>query len=201
MKTNTKQKIIDYIKQKGQARPQDLTRDLELYPTGLYRHLKKLTDDEVLLKVGTPPQVFYILRSELKKVPPTQLNTQITELIKNRYLYIDPKGRLLEGIEGFTQWVFNIKQEKFYAQLAEEYVKFRQQADYFFHNQPWINATKKFKQTFPDKTIDQVFYQDFYSLPKFGKLNSVSLFFTPNKLNIKSSSNKLQIFLNQSLRS
>ncbi len=169
MKTNTKQQIIDYIKQKGQAKPQELSRALELYPTGLHRHLKQLTVDGFLKKVGSPPQVLYVLNLRKRGWQAPKLSADIAEFINQHYLYVSPQGNLVDGLAGFEQWVANIKQEKLFIQLAQEYTQTRKQADALFSQEGWIEATAKFEQTFNKNSIDQVYYQDFYSLPKFGK--------------------------------
>jgi predicted ArsR family transcriptional regulator len=69
MKTDTTEKIIQYIRRNGQVRPYDIGRFLGIGQVAVHRQLKRLTLQGELERVGTPPLVFYTLRiNELDRV-------------------------------------------------------------------------------------------------------------------------------------
>ena len=61
MITDTRVRILSYIKTNGQARVKDLSSHLGVGNVALHRQLKKLVGTGQLAKVGTPPKVFYVL--------------------------------------------------------------------------------------------------------------------------------------------
>jgi len=63
MKTNTAQKIIDYIQRKGEATAHELSGYLGISPQALFRQLAKLIVQNKLKKIGKPPKVFYSMAS------------------------------------------------------------------------------------------------------------------------------------------
>lgn len=168
MITETKSKIISYIKINKQARVDDLVNHLDLSNVAIHKQLRKLIDQNILKKIGSPPLVFYALATKyalntVHKKTVTNISDEIVNKIQENYLYISPSGEFIEGFEGFLAWAKNIKQEKYINSLANEYIK---SIDY----KRYINAISKFKSTFKNSTaISNAYYSDFYSLPKFGK--------------------------------
>ena len=72
------------------------------------------------------------------------------------------------GAPGFFSWVKSVKEQKRVNALIQEYIKIREDANQYFRAD-CIDATERFKSVFPGLHLQKVFYQDFYSLPKFGK--------------------------------
>lgn len=169
MKTNTKNQIIEFIKKNGQSSPSELQKHLQITPQALHRHLKKLVDETHLKRVGTPPRVFYLLRDPERILPNSEINPTDSEFLAQKYVYIDPKGNILWGVEGFMQWLANTKQDKYFSSLVKEFIKVRKENDAFFGSNSLIDAAHKFTKTFPGHSLDEIYYSDFYSLPKFGK--------------------------------
>lgn len=166
-----KAQVIEIIKKSGQVRPQDLVRSLGITRAAVHRHLKALVSQGILEKYGSPPQVFYKLipQKERGQAGP-QLSQDLSNFLADRYLYVTPDGHLLKGEEGFREWALRTKQGgNRLPRLAEEFKKNRLEADHFFKDNSWIEATEKFRTTFGTCYLDKVFYEDFYSLPKFGK--------------------------------
>ena len=195
MKTDTKKRIIEIIIQKGKIRPHDLAEELGFNATVVHRHLRDLVGRGDLIKVGSPPIVFYLLSQKpTPRIKTNQIPQEIKEFIEKNYLYFTAEGYLLSGIEGFSYWVEITQQAKQLSQLAKEYFEVRQTVNSFFQGKNWINATKKMKKTFPNLFVDEVFYLDFYSLPKFGKTKLGNLVFhaklSQNKSMIKDISMK-----------
>jgi len=59
MKTDTKNKILSYIKNKNGTSAGEIANFLELHPTGIFRHLKTLIKQHLIYKVGHTPKVTY----------------------------------------------------------------------------------------------------------------------------------------------
>lgn len=170
MKTNTRQDILALIKKHGQVSPHQLQQELGFGAAAIHRQLRKLEAADSIIKIGAAPRTLYVLRDVRANLPTiSSLPDAIAAIIEERYAYVNPDGVILKGVEGFAHWVQKTGEEKQFLSLAKEYVKVRQEADEWYRGQPWIDATSKFSQTFPETEIDQVAYADFYALPKFGK--------------------------------
>lgn len=59
MKTKTASKILDFIREKGKARPHELVRFLGISQVALHKQLRGLVEKGLLVKQGTSPRVYY----------------------------------------------------------------------------------------------------------------------------------------------
>ncbi len=169
MITDTRVKILGYIKTHKQARPDDLTRVFGMSNTTIHKHLLKLLEMEEIRKVGRSPLVFYVPAATKREETPLDVSADVRKIIDENYLYISPVGELQYGFKGFVAWVQGIKEEARLARLATEYVKTLNQFKTHRTADGWIDATIKLKSVFEEKEVDTLLYEDFYSLPKFGK--------------------------------
>ena len=64
MTTDTKQKIIKFIKKNGKVRPHNLGEFLKISQSAVHRQLKSLVVSNKIVKVGQAPLVFYVLKQE-----------------------------------------------------------------------------------------------------------------------------------------
>ncbi|MCE9625813.1 MAG: hypothetical protein K8R69_10255, partial [Deltaproteobacteria bacterium] len=140
----------------------------------IHKHLKALLDTHQILKYGKAPLVFYSLPAatapRLAAKPSDSIDPEIQAFVEARYVYVSPTGDLIYGVKGFETWALGLHLEKQILPLLAEYKKIREEADRFFQPRPHlIEATEKLQNTFEKLHVDGVFYQDFYSLPKFGK--------------------------------
>ncbi len=167
MTTDTRERIVEFIRLNGRARVNDLVEYLGLGNVAIHRQLKRLIESGVLAKTGRPPKVFYLLietadRQEFTKSGETE------KLVEKNYLYVTPAGEMLSGIRGLAVWASRAKRD--INSAAAEYIKSRRLADGFIGKNGWIEATEKVNRTFKDGTyVDKVLYKDFYALPVFGK--------------------------------
>jgi hypothetical protein len=60
MKTNTQQKLLAYIKQRGQATAKEIIEYSGYNATGIFRHLKKLIKNNLIIKQGKLPKILYL---------------------------------------------------------------------------------------------------------------------------------------------
>lgn len=169
MKSDTKAHIVDFIKTNNQSSPAELQRHLNISPQALHRHLKALVEQGHIKRVGRPPKVFYLLSASSKALPRLEIDPKEINFLMERYLYINPQGKILIGLDAFREWSINTNQERFLSSLVKEYIKVREDNDLFFNANHLIDATEKFRKTFSDSSLNEIYYSDFYSLPKFGK--------------------------------
>lgn len=170
MKTTTKQDIIDIIEKNGMAKPSELVEKLKITKAAIHRHLLKLVEEGVIQKHGSPPKVFYTLKEEKVEALDTSLvSEEDRRFLDLEYLYIDPSGSILKGLEGFCAWLKRIKKEKELLPLAKEFKKIRTKASSHKGADGLIEASFKFKEVFPECFLNEVYYIDFFALPKFGK--------------------------------
>lgn len=170
MKTQTSQKILEYLAKNKQVKPVQLIEELNITRAALHRQLNKLLNKGLITKIGQAPVVFYSLKTEVKndeldKIV-SQLDDELKHFLDQNYLYFSPQGDLLSGLEGFYAWFKNNSQNSSLLSLAKQYFKVRTQ---FSLASNLIDATDKLASTFDQLFIDKLFYQDFYSLPQFGK--------------------------------
>lgn len=172
MKTDTKQRTINFIEEKQRVRPHELVLYLDISHVAVHKLLKKLIDNGIISKTGKPPFVYYQLTT--KKGPnliiDKDLSNNVVDFVNNNYLYISPSGQSYHGIEGFAQWIIKTHQEKFINHLLLEYFQLASKINNEYKKSGLIRATFKLKTIFKnDLAIDDLFFLDFYSLPKFGK--------------------------------
>ncbi len=168
MKTDTSQKIINYLEKKGQSTAKELVGYLAISRQALFKHhLGKLLEKGEIIKLGKPPKVFYSLKekSTLKKEK-IDLNDDIKKIINERYLIITPTGERKEGVNGFIYWCQKNGQP--IQKTAQEYIKTLKKYDTFRKN-GLIDGKRKIKDTFSKVYLSYLYYLDFYSIERFGK--------------------------------
>jgi predicted ArsR family transcriptional regulator len=60
MKTNTAQKIVEYIERNQQSSVKELVDHFGYSAVAIHKQLKKLIEKGEIIKVGSPPRVFYL---------------------------------------------------------------------------------------------------------------------------------------------
>lgn len=161
----TSQIIVNYIRQKKQVAVSELVDYLNINRSAVYKHIVKLQNAGIIIKIGRPPKVFYLLGKKGKEID-VIIDKRRKKIIDNNYLIITPSGERKEGFSGFVYWCnknnFNIdKTATEYITVLEKHNKFRKNS--------LIDGANKFKNTFNKIYLDKVFYLDFYSIERFGK--------------------------------
>lgn len=168
MLSTTRPFILQFIRQRGQARAHDLIKELNLSRVTIHKHLKQLIIKGELQKIGVAPLVYYLIPEPKKTAKPVVLPPEVEKTLENRYLYISPKGDILPGLKGFMVWQSNTQQQNTPA-LAKKYFTIRQEADQFMTKDGWVDAISRLRAVFSNSVVNNLYYQDFYSLPIFGK--------------------------------
>jgi hypothetical protein len=184
MRTDTRDRIIQYIAEHKQARAHDLIGFLHLSGMAVHKQLRRLIAEGILQKAGRPPLVFYILPPETHTISHAtaaslsdtqQLPVKLLQPITDNFLSITPDGRLLYGLDGFTDWARIYQPNKSISYLAQEYVRVIDKKHLSMTPEGWIDATVKLKETFHEQYIDRLLYQDIYSYPIFGRTKLAKL--------------------------
>ncbi|MBU0978880.1 MAG: hypothetical protein ABIJ03_03555 [Patescibacteria group bacterium] len=170
MKNNNRQKLLDFITKNHQVKPIDMLDYLKISRVALHRYLKQLLEENEIIRLGSPPRVFYAKSDNAIKVH-ASINwpKNILQKIEANFTYIGPDGVIADGVQGFMNWAKATKQDNNLLALGEEYVKLLHQAKKHRSKDGLIHALEKVTQTFNQVNLDELLYQDFYSLPKFGK--------------------------------
>ena len=85
-KTDSKERIINYIQNNGEVTPHELNMHLNISPQAMYRHLKQLIQSGCIIKVGASPRVFYKILDEsfdvgfIDNEKMTEATSKLTEL-------------------------------------------------------------------------------------------------------------------------
>lgn len=170
--SENKLKIIDIIKNRGQISANDLGSLLSIGQPMIHRYLKKLVEENVIKKTGTPPKVYYSITEERQKSRVSEyihnLDKKIIDVIDENFTLLEPNGTEILGFPGFIKWCDDrnykvTEKSKEYVNLLQEYENFKKDG--------FINATEKIKTSFKQNEIflNELYYLYPYSLPVFGK--------------------------------
>ncbi|MEI8328154.1 MAG: winged helix-turn-helix transcriptional regulator [Candidatus Taylorbacteria bacterium] len=167
MDKKTSEKIINYIKDKGQASGNELADFLGITTRAVRKQLFNLLEQNLVHKRGTPPKVYYFV-NEIKNdfISEIIFDDKTKEIINENFLLISPSGERKEGIAGFIEWCNKRNEDP--TKTASDYVqsckKFSE-----YKKDGFINGKYIFRHTFKKVFLDEVFYLDFYSIERFGK--------------------------------
>lgn len=67
MKTDTKDKIVEFIRDNGGASPKEIASHVGISSQALFKHLMQLLRGGQLLKIGESPHVTYIIRDKVRE--------------------------------------------------------------------------------------------------------------------------------------
>jgi hypoxanthine-guanine phosphoribosyltransferase len=167
-KTNTSEKILDFIKDKNQATGHELAGVFHITTRAIRKQLSNLLKEQRIYKVGRPPKVFYLLKDQIIDVDEYEyIDSKIRKIIDKNFLNITPSGEKQEGFEGFINWCN--KRNDPVEKTAKEYVTTIKKYD-VYKKDNLIDGMYKMKKTFQkDMAVDKLFYLDFYSIERFGK--------------------------------
>ncbi|MDO8575548.1 MAG: HTH domain-containing protein [bacterium] len=166
MEPNTEDKILAYIKSRGQVTANDLTEHLGISRQAVHRQINRLQEEGLIYKIGRPPKVFYLISEDKIKKEDNNVDEKTKKIIDENFLNITASGERQEGFEGFINWC--LKRKDPLEKTAKEYVKTLKKYK-LYKKDGLINGMHKIKGTFPDTAVDKLFYLDFYSIERFGK--------------------------------
>jgi len=167
MNRNTGNNLLEYLKTHQQATGKELADYLGISRQALFKHLNKLLATEQIYKVGKPPKVFYLLKTERKtRSQNLIIDKNIKNTIDDRFMIITPAGQRLEGWSAFQYWCDKTNQKV--PKTAIEYIKTIQKYD-IYKKEGLIDGMTKLRSTFSNVSLDKLYYLDFYNIERFGK--------------------------------
>lgn len=162
--------IVEIIRKEGKAQVKSLVRSLGITPAAVHRSLNKLLDQKILIKRGTPPTVFYFLNEIKEKSTSIVASDQMTQTLDQNFMYITPIGKIETGVQAFLTWMKNTKNQQNPERCLGDYLSILKEAQSHREQKTLlIDASERFKNIFPEPSLDKIYYHDFYSLIKFGK--------------------------------
>lgn len=166
MKTDTRERIVNIITEKGRVTAKDLVDLLNISRQGLFLQIAKLMRVGEIAKVGKSPRVYYYIPDTKTGVQDFILDKETTNFVNLRYLYVSPLGEKLPGMSGFEEWCRKTRQEV--AKTAHEYMATQKKYDKWAKG-GLIGGINKLRKTFSKTYLDELYYLDFYSIERFGK--------------------------------
>lgn len=168
---NNRDKIIAYIRQKGNTSVKELSDVFSIGRVMIQRHLANMVKDGILVKTGTPPKVFYSIK-EKDEIGEEKydIGDEDKKIIDENFTLLEPDGREIEGFNGFVKWCKNEKRKYDVLDKAQEFLKFIKEYD-SFKKDDFIDASQKINSSFSKENIflDKLYYLYPYSLPVFGR--------------------------------
>jgi len=166
---NNATKIVEYLSG-NQATASEMAEYLSISRQALHRILNKLMVDGVIIKIGSPPKVFYSLpthaNSQVIESANYKINDETKALIEDNFLYITAFGQKKLGLDGFIVWCTERKLD--ISKMAQQYLDTMRKYD-SHRNSSLIDGMPKMSTTFNEVALDEIFYLDFYSIEIFGK--------------------------------
>ncbi len=166
MKTNTRNKIYEYILDNAPIWATKIANHFWFSNQIIHRHIRKLLEDWDIIKSWTPPKVYYFpKKEEISKKYELEKNKK--DIIDNNFILFEANGNVLYWFDWFIKWCENrninpILESDIYIDTLWKYQKYK--------NENWmINWIEKIKSTFEEVFLDEIYYLDFYSIEKYWK--------------------------------
>jgi len=174
MKTDTREKIYAYITKNAPIWATELSKIFSISPQIIHRHIKKLIEENKIIKSWNSPKVYYFPQTQETKKEISIFKNEKSIIDKN-FILFNPNGEVLYWLEWFDFWckkrnLDTIKEVKLYIHTLQKYEKYK--------NEKWIiDGLEKMKSSFEKVYLDKVYYLDFYSIEKYGKTKLWNLMF------------------------
>lgn len=162
--------LISYLSEQGEATVADLSEHLSVSRQLLHRVVKKMIEDNYLVKIGTPPKVYYKLNKT--PIPTTKdhlLDPGEISFLEENFLLITETGERLKGNDAMQFWC--ARQKLPFEKTVKEFITTKKKYLQYFLPNGLIDGTDKIKNTkgFEKIGIDKMLYCDFYAIERFGK--------------------------------
>lgn len=158
------EKVLETIKKYGPIRSNEIAKILEVSIKTVYKHLKKLKEEQLIKKTGETPVVFYAISDNHEDNLAT--SSKDDQTIEQNYVYVSPSGEMLLGVKGFYAWCqknkFDFEKEK---KIFVKKFKLIQK----IKRSGLISAKKSVLSNKKSLGLDNIFFSDFYTVDHFGK--------------------------------
>ena len=103
-KSNTRHRILDYIKNSDAVRSVDIDAHFDINRQMAHCHLKALIESSKIKKIGVALKTFYTAINEDIAVINYQLEEKTQQIIAKIFFFIESTGEELSGVVGFEKW-------------------------------------------------------------------------------------------------
>lgn len=165
-----KEKLLILLKERTEMTASQIAEQLGLSRQFVHRELKKLLEEGFLQKIGQAPRTYYKLSQNFQKaLAPVGISADKIAFLNEHFLFISETGDRSIGLEAMAAWCarYKLPIEK----TVEEFIKTRKKYLAYFNNDGLISGLQKIKDTkgFDEIGLDDICYQDFYAIERFGK--------------------------------
>lgn len=174
MKTDTRKKIHKYISENAPIWVTELSQVFSLSTQIIHRHIKKLLEENSIVKSWRPPKVYYFPKRK-KEEKEIHIPQELKSIIDKNFLLFHPNWEVLYWSIWFDTWCkkINLDSEK----EAPLYIKTLKKYEQYKDKNGLIDGLEKMKSSFEKVYLEKVFYLDFYSREKYGKTKLGNLMF------------------------
>ena len=164
----SRESIIKLLSEHGQLPVHQLSDLLNISRQRVHRLLADMIEQGQVVKLGTPPRVYYQLATSSRVQRPVQLSSDETDFLLKHFLIVDPMGQVLTGLPGFEYWC--VERKLPVEKTFKEYIKTMNKYLAFIDVNGLIEGSQKLKHTKElSQCLDRVYYADFYAIERFGK--------------------------------
>lgn len=166
-----KKEIIRLLEKKSEMSVTELADTLNVSRQLIHRLLKILQEEGLVQKLGRSPKTFYrwVGKENLNKEKPIQIDEEKSSFLEDHFLFISENGERFEGMEAMALWC---KRQKVpLEKTINEFITTRKKYLAYYNQAGLISGLDKIKSTkgFEKIGLDELYYQDFYAIERFGK--------------------------------
>jgi biotin operon repressor len=165
----TRDKVIKLLQKNDQISIHEMANALSVSRQYIHRLILELESDNLIMKIGVPPKVYYTLLNQTDKSQYINITYDQELFLQRHFIAIDPLGQKLEGLQAMKYWCEkqNLPLEK----TTVEFIQTRQKYLDYFNSESLINGLEKIKNTsgIGQVYVDELYYLDFYAIERFGK--------------------------------
>jgi len=165
----TRDKVIKLLQKNDQISIHEMANALSVSRQYIHRLILELESDNLIMKVGVPPKVYYTLLNPTDKSQYINITYDQELFLQRHFIAVDPLGQKLEGLQAMKYWC--AKQNLPLEKTIEEFIHTRQNDLEYFDSESLIHGLEKLKNTsgIGQVYVDELYYLDFYAIERFGK--------------------------------
>lgn len=165
-----KEEIYKLIGKYGEVRVSQISEELNISRQYIHRILALLLSEGLIEKLGSPPLTYYRLRNAaVKQHDSLSLAPEKAAFLQEHFFLISDIGERLEGVAAMTKWCE--RQKLHLEKTIDEFIQTRKKYLKYFDDHGLISGLEKIRHTagFKEIGLDELYYQDFYAIERFGK--------------------------------
>lgn len=165
-----KDEIYYLIGKYGEVRVAQISEELNVSRQYIHRVLALLLSAGLIEKLGSPPLTYYRLRkANVKHDDSLPLAPEKAAFLKDHFFLISDIGERLEGVQAMTKWCE--RQKLPLEKTIDEFIQTRKKYLKYYNEYGLISGLEKISHTvgFKEIGLDELYYQDFYAIERFGK--------------------------------